>query len=88
MRRKSGLSEISSEKNSRTSTEDFSIYDVPGANLSARAEAYTLLKHSDEAVQTSAQRIIDLLTSSIRAMGREDMALLNIETAAPSADAA
>jgi hypothetical protein len=76
MKRKSGLSGISSGKSSETLTDDFTIYDVPGANLDARAEAYTLLKHPDETVQASAQKIIDLLSRSIRAMGREDVGLL------------
>lgn len=78
MKRKSGLSKTSFGKNSGTSTEDFTIYDVPGANLDARGEAYTLLKHPDEAVQVSAQRIIDLLSRSIRAMGREDVGVLQL----------
>jgi hypothetical protein len=59
-------------------TEDFTIYDVPGANLDARGEAYTLLKHPDAEVQAAAQRIIDLLTRSIRAMGRDDVSVLQV----------
>ena len=78
MKRKSASSGISSGKSSEALTEDFTIYDVPAANLDARGEAYMLLKHSDEAVQASAQRIIDLLTRSIRAMGREDVGVLQI----------
>jgi len=81
MKRKSGLSGISSGKSSETLTDDFTIYDVPGANLDARAEAYTLLKHPDETVQASAQKIIDLLSRSIRAMGRDDVAALAEEVA-------
>lgn len=78
MKRKSGLSGTSSGKSSETLTDGFTIYDVPGANLDARAEAYILLRHPDEAVQVSAQRIIDLLTRSIRAMGREDAGVLQV----------
>jgi len=81
MKRKSGLSGISSGKSSETSTDGFTIYDVPGANLDARAEAYTLLKHPDETVQAAAQKIIDLLSRSIRAMGRDDVAALTEEVA-------
>lgn len=76
MKRKSGLSGTSSGKSSEKLTDDFTIYDVPGANLDARAEAYTLLKHPDETVQASAQRIIDLMTRCIRIMGREDAGVL------------
>lgn len=76
MKRKSELSGTSSGKSSESLTENFTIYDVPGANLDARAEAYILLKHPDEAVQASAQRIVDLLTRSIRLMGRDDVGLL------------
>ena len=60
----------------READQEISIYDVPGANLDARGEAYTLLKHPDETVRAAAQRIIDLLSRSIRAMGREDVAVL------------
>jgi len=78
MKRKSGSSRISFGKSSETLTDDFTIYDVPGANLDARGEAYILLKHPDESVQASAQRIIDLLSRSIRAMGREDVGVLQV----------
>jgi len=78
MKRKSGSSRTSFGKSSETLTDDFTIYDVPGANLDARGEAYTLLKHPDEMVQASAQRIIDLLSRSIRAMGREDVGVLQV----------
>ena len=78
MKRKLGLSGTSSGKSSEALTDDFTIYDVPGANLDARGEAYTLLKHPDEAVQAAAQRMIDTLTRCIRAMGREDMGALQI----------
>lgn len=78
MKRKSASSGTSSGKSSEALTEDFTIYDVPGANLDARGEAYTLLKHPDDAVQSAAQRIIDLLTRSIRAMGREDVGVLQV----------
>lgn len=78
MRRKLGSSATSSAKNSQTSTDGFTIYDVPTASLDARSEAYTLLKHPDPEVQSGAQRIIDLMTRSIRAMGREDMSVLQV----------
>jgi hypothetical protein len=66
-------------------TPDFTIYDVPGANLDARGVAYTLLKHPDQDVQAAAQRIIDFLTRSIRAMGREDVGVLQaVETGVES----
>jgi hypothetical protein len=81
MKRKSGLSGISSEKSSETLTDGFTIYDVPGAILDARGEAYILFTHPDESVQASAQRIIDLLSRSIRAMGRDDVAVLTEEVA-------
>lgn len=83
MKQKSASSETSSGKHSEALTQDLSIYDVPGANLDARAEAYTLLKHPDLEVQAAAQRIIDLLSRSIRAMGREDLGIL--QAVAPSA---
>lgn len=76
MKRRSGLSEISSGKSSEALTDGFTIYDVPGASLDARGEAYTLLKHPDESVRTSAQRIIDMLSRCIRAMGRDDVGVL------------
>lgn len=82
MRRKRASSETFSERSSETLTDGFTIYDVPGANLDARGEAYTLLKHPDETVQVAARRIIDLLTRSIRAMGREDVGVLQPEEAA------
>lgn len=55
-----------------------SIYDVPGVTLEARHEARALLKHPDPEVQASAQRIIDLLSRSIQAMGREDLGVLQV----------
>jgi hypothetical protein len=76
MKRKSGLSGISSGKSSEILTDDFTIYDVPGANLDARGEAYMLFKHPDPEVKAAADRIITLLSRSIRAMGREDVAVL------------
>lgn len=76
MKRKLGSSGISSEKNSEKLTDDFTIYDVPGAILDARGEAYTLLKHPDASVQAAAERIISLLSRSIRTMGREDVGVL------------
>lgn len=78
MRRKRALSGTSSGKSSELLMDGFTIYDVPGANLDARGEAYTLLKHPDETVQASAQRIIDLLTRCIRMMGREDAGVLQV----------
>lgn len=85
MKRKLASSETSFGKSSEASTEDFTIYDVPGAILDARGEAYTLLKHPDEAVRTSAQRIIDMLSRSIRAMGREDVGVLRTVEDKPEA---
>jgi len=78
MKRKSASSETSSERNNEALTDGFTIYDVPGAVLDARGAAYTLLKHPDEAVRTAAAKIIDLLSRSIRAMGREDVGLLQV----------
>ena len=78
MKRKSASSEIFSGKSSEVLMDDFQIYDVPGAALDARGEAYMLLKHADESVQASAKRIIDLLTRCIRAMGREDVGVLAV----------
>lgn len=78
MKRKLGSSRTSSAKNNETLTAGFSIYDVPSANLEARHEAYTLLKHPDEAVRASAQRIIDQLTLAIRAMGCDDVGVLQV----------
>ncbi len=76
MKRKSGSSGTSSGKSSETLTENFTVYDVPGACLDARGAAYTLLKHPDAEVQATAQRIIDWMSHSIRAMGREDVGVL------------
>jgi hypothetical protein len=91
MKRKSGLSGISSGTSSETLTGDFTIYDVPGAILEARAEAYKLLKYDDLVIQVGAKEIIKLLSRSIRAMGREDIGVLveNLtKNAAPTEDAA
>jgi DNA integrity scanning protein DisA with diadenylate cyclase activity len=46
--------------------------------LEARYEARALLKHPDPDVAAGAQRIIDLLTKAIRAMGREDVGALQV----------
>jgi len=78
MKRKSELSGTSSGKRSETSTDDFTIYDVPGANLDIRGIAYALLKRPEPEVQAEAQRIIDLATRCIRAMGREDAGVLAV----------
>jgi hypothetical protein len=78
MRRKSVLSATSSASGKDSSTADFSVYDVPNATLEARHEARALLKHPDPEVQAGAQRIIDLLSRSILAMGREDLGVLQV----------
>jgi hypothetical protein len=78
MKRKSGLSATFSGKSSETLTPDFTIYDVPGAVLDARHLAFTLLKHPDAEVKDTVERIVVFLTRSIRAMGREDMAVLQV----------
>jgi len=82
MRRKSVSSRTSSGSGNNPSTPDFSIYDVPAASLEARHEARELLKHPDETVRASAQRIIDQLTLAIQAMGRDDVGVLQVEGAA------
>jgi len=76
MKSKSELSKTSSAKKSAASIEDFSIYDVPGANLDAREMAYRLLGLPNEEAQSIGQGIIDLLSKCIRAMGREDVGLV------------
>lgn len=76
MKRKLASSATSSAKSSGTLMEDFTIYDVPGALLDARGEAYMLFKHPDPEVKAAADRIITLLSRSIRAMGREDAGVL------------
>ncbi|MCG3145071.1 MAG: hypothetical protein HONDAALG_02612 [Gammaproteobacteria bacterium] len=76
MKSKSESSKTSSAKKPAGSIEDFSIYDVPGANLDAREVAYRLLKLPDEEAQSIGREIIDLLSKCIRAMGREDVGLV------------
>lgn len=76
MKSKSESSKTSSAKKPAGSIEDFSIYDVPGANLDAREVAYRLLRLSDEEAQSIGREIIDLLSKCIRAMGREDIGLV------------
>lgn len=76
MKSKSELSKTSSAKKPAGSIEDFSIYDVPGANLDAREMAYRLLGLPNEEAQAIGQSIIDLLSKCIRAMGREDVGLV------------
>jgi hypothetical protein len=76
MKSKSELSKTSSAKKPAGSIEDFSIYDVPGANLDAREMAYRLLRLPNEEAQSIGQGIIDLLSKCIRAMGREDIGLV------------
>jgi len=76
MKRKSALSGTSSGKSSEALTDDSTIYDVPGNVLDAREAAYTLQRHPDAEVQAAAQRIIELLSHSVRLMGREDVGVL------------
>ena len=76
MKRKRASSGTSSENRLEELMRDFSIYDVPTANLDARAKAYELLKHPDVEVRTLAEGIIEHLTLSIRAMGRDDIGLV------------
>jgi hypothetical protein len=76
MKSKSESSKISSAKKPAASIEDFSIYDVPGANLDAREMAYRLLGLPNEEAKSIGQGIIDLLSKCVRAMGREDVGLV------------
>lgn len=54
----------------------FEIYDVPGALLDCRGLARPMLKHSDEQVRKITQEIMDLLSKSLIAIGRNDIELL------------
>lgn len=87
MKQKSASSRTFSERKPERLIEDCSIYDVPGVNLDARGIARELLKHPDPDVQSAAQRIIDLLSQAIRAMGKEDLGVLLAENNEVNADA-
>lgn len=76
MKPRQELSETSSGEQLARLTDGFTIYDVPGANLDARGILRPLLKHNDPDVSKAAERAIDLLTKSIRAMGKDDIELL------------
>ena len=76
MKRKQALSKTSSGEQQIASTDDFTIYDVPGANLDIRGILRPLVNHSDGEVKKAATQSIDLLTKCIRAMGKDDVGLV------------
>lgn len=70
---KSGSSKTSSARRQAASIENSSVYDAPLAVLDAKACARKLVDHSDPAVASEAQAIMDLLTRAIRQMANIDL---------------
>jgi hypothetical protein len=75
MKSKSGSSKTSSAKKQQTSTDEVSIYDVPGVVLDIRRLACTLLE-KPETVGEVAPRLVELTSKAIRAMGMDDVGKL------------
>lgn len=78
MKAKSGQSATFSGNAQGKSTEELSVYDAPPAVLEARHRIKELLKNLDkpETVRGLAEEILQYLNTAVRAMAKDDLALV------------